>query len=177
MAFIHADIPFHPGEMRMHELMHVPAQENPTAALLTQQATFMLMRAPLLALGTLDTDGRPWTTVWGGESGFSQPLGPNIIGTKTIVDRKFDPVVETLLGGDRADGEVVKEQGSGRMVGGLTIDLETRRRVKIYGRMMAGAVAALNEGDAERNEKGDGVGEVQLVVRVEQSLGELCQEL
>src|SRR4051794_29292819 len=101
MASIVANVPFHSGEKRMHELMHVPFQENPTVPLLTQQAVFMLTRAPLLALGTLDIEGRPWTTVWGGEPGFSQPLQPNIIGTKTFVDRKFDPVVETLLRGDR----------------------------------------------------------------------------
>ena len=69
-------------------------------------------------------------------------------------------MVETLLG-DKADGEVVQEKGTGKMVGGLAIDLETRRRVKLYGRMVAGALAATEEG----------VGEVQLVVKIEQSLG------
>lgn len=78
------------------------------------------------------------------------------------MDRKHDPVIGILLG-DKADGEVVKEEGPGRMVSGLGIDLETRSRVKLYGRMVAGALAA-TEGD---------VGEAQLVVKIEQSLGKL----
>jgi len=47
------------------------------------------------------------------------------------------------------------------MIGGLAIDLETRRRVKLYGRMVAGALSATEKD----------IGEVQLVVKIEQSLG------
>ncbi len=49
----------------------------------------------------------------------------------------------------------------GKMVGGLAIDLETRNRVKLYGRMIGGVILAVEEG----------MGEVQLVVKIEQSLG------
>jgi hypothetical protein len=120
----------------------------------------ILTRSPLLALGTLDKDDRPWTTLWGGEPGFSRAIGQSIIGVKATIDRKYDPLVEALLGKE-ADGEVVNPEGPGNMVGGLGIDLETRTRVKLYGRMAAGAVNA-TEG---------GAGEAQLVVKIEQSLG------
>lgn len=146
----------------MHNLLHVPERENPTSMYLTPFAANLLRRSPLLALGTLDAEGRPWTTVWGGEDGFARAIAQSVIGVKTTVDLAFDPVLETLLGKDGGDGEVVRPVGEGLMVGGLAIDLETRSRVKLYGRMVAGAVAATKEG----------LGEVQLVVRIEQSLGE-----
>ncbi|KAK3331996.1 hypothetical protein B0T19DRAFT_414472 [Cercophora scortea] len=47
------------------------------------------------------------------------------------------------------------------MMSGLSIDLSTRDRVKIAGKMLVGALA----------ERGDGVGEVQIAVKVEESLG------
>lgn len=161
MAHFHeVDQQWHSGEEQMHKLLRVPDQDNPTSPYLTPFGNMILTRSPLLALGTLDKDDRPWTTLWGGEAGLSQVIGQSIIGVKTTVDRKYDPVVEALLGKE-ADGEVVNPDGPGNMVSGLGIDLETRTRVKLYGRMVAGAINA-TAGDA---------GEAQLVVKIEQSLG------
>ncbi|KAK4934062.1 hypothetical protein LTR28_010937, partial [Elasticomyces elasticus] len=110
----------------------------------------MLQTAPLLAIGTLDVEGRPWTTVWGGDAGFARPLGQSIIGIRTPVPRAHDPVVEILVGGEgREEGEVVREAGQGRMIGGLAIDLDTRKRVKIYGRMVAGALGSVHATEPE----------------------------
>jgi hypothetical protein len=160
-AIYEAETQWHNGEEEMHKLLRVPQHDNPTSPFLTPFGANVLMRCPLIALGTLDSEGRPWTTVWGGEPGFSRPIAQSIIGMKTTIDRTYDPVIKTLLG-DEADGEIVQETGTGKMVSGLAIDLEARRRVKLYGRMVAGALAA-TEPD---------VGEVQLVVKIEQSLGE-----
>ena len=159
-AIYEAETPWHAGEEEMHKLLKVPDRENPTSPFLSPFASNLLIRAPLVAVGTLDAEGRPWTALWGGEPGFSRAIAQSVIGVKTTVERTYDPVVEALFGG-KADGEVIQEQGKGKMVGGLAIDLETRRRVKLYGRMVAGALAATEEG----------VGEVQLVVKIEQSLG------
>lgn len=160
MAFAATD--WHDGEEEMHRVLRVPQIDNPTSPFLTPFAQSLLLRSPLVALGTLDSEGRPWTTLWGGEPGFSRAIAQSIIGVRATVDRTNDPVVETLLGG-KADGEVVQEQGNGKMVAGLAIDLESRRRVKLYGRMVAGALSATE----------DGIGDVQLVVKIEQSLGML----
>ena len=160
MAFFEAATQWHAGEEEMHKMLRVPQHDNPTQPYLTPQAQNLLIRSPLIALGTLDAQGRPWTTLWGGEPGFSRAIAQSIIGVKATVDRAYDPIIETLLGG-KADGEVVQEQGTGKMVSGLAIDLESRRRVKLYGRMVAGALSATEEG----------IGEVQLVVKIEQSLG------
>ncbi|KAI0747135.1 hypothetical protein C8Q80DRAFT_1220298 [Daedaleopsis nitida] len=152
-------LPWSDGEAAMHKLLPTSWDYNPTAALMTTQAAFMLQRAPLIALGTLDAQGRPWATVWGGKPGLSQPLGGNsIAGFKSPVDRRFDPVVEALTDG-KNEGQVVREEGVGRMVAGLPLDLVTRNRVKVYGRMIAGSA------------RDDEVGTMQLVVKIEQSLG------
>ncbi|TVY93175.1 hypothetical protein LAWI1_G000425 [Lachnellula willkommii] len=153
------EMQWHTGEEQMHKLLRVPQMDNPTQPYLTPNATNTLMRSPLIALGTLDSKRRPWTTLWGGEAGFSRPIAQSIIGVKTTVDRIHDPLVKILLHG-KAAGEVVQEKGTGRMVSGLAIDLETRRRVKLYGRMVVGTISATEEG----------VGEIQLVVKIEQSL-------
>ncbi|RDW85537.1 hypothetical protein BP5796_03862 [Coleophoma crateriformis] len=158
--FYQAATQWHEGEVDLHRRLRVPLNDNPTVAQLSPFGANVLLRSPLLALGTLDAEGRPWTTVWGGEPGFSRAIAQSIIGVKTTVDRGYDPVVETLLG-TKGDGEVIKEEGRGRMVSALAIDLESRNRVKLYGRMVAGALQATEEG----------IGEVQLVVKIEQSLG------
>jgi hypothetical protein len=160
MAFVEAATQWHAGEEEMHRMLRVPHMDNPTSPYLTPHAWNILVRCPLVALGTVDSNGRPWTTLWGGEAGFSRPVAQSVVGLKTIVGRHYDPVLKTLLG-DSADGEVLQETGPGRMVSALAIDLETRRRVKLSGRMITGALAASEEG----------LGEVQLVVKIEQSLG------
>lgn len=187
MAMFAMAMPFHDGEEEMQNLLNAHRDGNPTVTALSQQLAFMFQRAPLLAVGCLDKDGNPWTTLWGGDKGFAASLGGNMMGVRTTVEAKYDPVVEELLGG-RPDGEVVREDGKGRMVGGLAIDLETRKRVKLYGRMVAGALSrsspnpetqreqegpAPQAGESTMPEKGEevGVGEVQMVVHIEQSLG------
>jgi hypothetical protein len=165
-AIYEAETQWHKGEEEMHKILQVPERDNPTSPFLAPYAANLLVRSPLVAIGTLDSEDRPWTTIWGGEAGFSQPVAQSIIGMKATVDRTYDPVLQRLLG-DKADGEVVRADGTGKMVGGLAIDLESRSRVKLYGRMIAGAVSATEKD----------IGEVQLVVKIEQSLGEPSYDL
>ena len=165
-AIYEAETQWHEGEEEMHKWLRLPHRDNPTTPFLAPYAAQKLSRSPLVAIGTLDAENRPWTTVWGGEAGFSQPVAQSVIGLKATVDRTYDPVLQTLLG-ENADGEVVRAEGAGKMVGGLAIDLESRSRVKLYGRMLAGALSA-TEND---------IGEVQLVVKIEQSLGKYLHYL
>ena len=152
----------------MREEMHAPDHDNPTVPTLSPQLANHLQIAPLIAIGTLDKESRPWTTLWGnGDKGFARPVAEGIIGIRTPVTGEYDPVVEELVG-KAATGEVVREEGKGRMVGGLTIDLETRKRVKMYGRMIAGA---LGTRDDEVTGHEEHIAEVQLVLKIEQSLG------
>lgn len=144
--------------------------DNPTVPMLSPQAANMLQRAPLLAFGALDPEGRPWTTVWGGRTGFSRPLGNSTIGIRTFVALELDPVVEVLVGRG-AEGEIVKEEGDGRLLSGLAIDLDTRKRVKLAGRMVAGSLGSVHEDDAAGDDLRQGV--LQLVARIDETLGAL----
>ncbi|KAM0723514.1 hypothetical protein Q7P37_000501 [Cladosporium fusiforme] len=166
MAF-YQDLPWHEGELSMAKAMKVPPMDNPTFPSLSPQLANHSQIAPLIAIGTLDKQGRPWTTLWGGEKGISQPIAQGVIGIRTPVVGQYDPVVEELVGKD-ANGTVMREEGAGRMVGGLTIDLETRKRVKLFARMMAGALSLREDETLDTKQH---FAEVQLVLRVEQSLG------
>ena len=168
MAIFQA-MPWSGGELLMHQKMRVPSDlDNPSVPMLSQQAARTLQQASLLAVGTVDANLQPWTTIWGGDSGFARSLGQSIVGVRTSVAARHDPVVESLVG-TRADGEIVRSEGAGTMVSGLTIDLATRKRVKLYGRTIAGALSADDSG-TETN-PGHGA-EIQLVIKVEQSLGQ-----
>jgi hypothetical protein len=81
------------------------------------------------------------------------------------VDARYDPVVEALI-----KEEFGKGNGKGKMMAGLSIDLVTRKRVKLSGTAIAGAVAKLGGKDDEE-ETNSGVGEIQMVTRIDQSLG------
>ncbi|EME88073.1 uncharacterized protein MYCFIDRAFT_62660 [Pseudocercospora fijiensis CIRAD86] len=162
------DLPWHDGESEMQKLMRVPDVDNPTLPALSPQLSNHLRIAPLIAIGTLDAERRPWTTLWGsGQKGLSQPLGGSIVGIKTPVPAKYDPVVELLVGKE-ANGEVLRQEDPGRMVSGLAIDLETRKRTKMYGRMIAGALLSRHDEITEQQEH---IVETQLVLKIEQSLG------
>ncbi|KAJ5189407.1 Riboflavin synthase-like beta-barrel [Penicillium cf. griseofulvum] len=146
-------VPWHEGEKKLHDWLQVPHSDNPTTPYLSPRAAFLVQQSPLLALGTLDTQGRPWSTIWGGTAGFATPVAESLIELRAQVDSKYDPVVQALLTGNQTDAYI------GKMVSGLAIDLENRQRVKLYGRMVAGS---LSDGDT---------GNAQLVVRIEESLG------
>jgi hypothetical protein len=139
------------GEKLMHSLLHVPTSnyENPTAPFLAPQYGNIIVSAPLLAVGTRDKEGRPWTTVWGGQRGFARPVNQFLLGVKAPVDGRFDPVIEIL-----------KEKKDEALVSTLGIDPANRRRAKMMGKIAG--VAVQDNGSKT---------EVQMLVKVEQSLG------
>lgn len=154
-------------------------------------------------MGTLDCQGWPVTTLLGRSGGGSgrsserkegeeeeeplaQPLGRNgVMGIKAQVEGLWDPVVEVLVGGKEDGGSgsekfVVRreEEGKGRMISGLTIDLERRKRVKFFGRMVVGALSWRRrgrrkgeEGEEEDDGREESIAEMQLVLKVEQRYG------
>lgn len=150
MAYI--SLPWHEGEEHVQRLLHVPRRDNPTTPYLSPGAGFLVQQAPLLALGALDTKGRPWSTIWGGTEGFAGPVADSSIALQTQVDTEYDPVARALL----ANGEGYADTDQGKMVSGLAIDLEHRRRVKLYGRMKSGSIYT---------------DQAQLVVHIEESMG------
>ena len=150
---------WHEGESQIHKLLRVPEYDNPTSFGLGYSATLLVHLSSLLAVGTLDDEGRPWTTVIGGESGFARSMGNSVIGVKTNVGPKYDPVFEALL----------SEGARGKIISGLGIHLDTRERVKLSGRFLGGGL--FNTTDPERDMLRDvDAAELQMAFAVEQSL-------
>lgn len=115
-----------------------------------------------------------------------------MVGVRSEVAARWDPVVEALFG-DAANGSKVGvSEGQlapgGMLVSGLAIDLEKRLRWKMAGTMLGGAVmdmdgevdgAADEVLDASDAVKGEDQRQarlkVQMVVHVAQSLGEFAR--
>ncbi|OAA78994.1 FMN-binding split barrel [Akanthomyces lecanii RCEF 1005] len=130
---------FHEGETAMRSLLKVPPGRNPTAAGLPPSYGLRVVESPLVAVGTLDAAGQPWTTLWGGARGFAEPIAQDVLGLNSSVDAAHDPVYHALWGGDAARGGVVQPNGGrGKMMAALAVDLESRDRVKLMGSMVAG---------------------------------------
>ncbi|KAJ9151394.1 Oxidoreductase [Pleurostoma richardsiae] len=172
---------WHPGELAVHQLLGSPHRQgsNPTSRGLPAPYGYRVAASPLVAFGALDSSGRPWTTLWGGERGFARPVAQGVLGVQGLVDSAHDPVVQALFEGVE-DGEMVQGgKEGGRVMAALSIDLSTRDRVKLAGRMLAGAVVPRDQGSSnspradggENKDERGGVAEVQLAMLVEESLG------
>ena len=174
-ATFNAQNGWHPGERAVHSLLKVrtSARGNPTSPGMPYSYGIRVASSPLLAVGTLDESGRPWTALWFGERGFARPVAQGVLGVQSVVafaadgkgeGKGGDPVIEALgllaaPGG--GEGEMVKPEG-GKKMSALSIDLESRDRVKLVGKMVVGALAGGEE---------EGVKEVQVAMAVEGSLG------
>ncbi|KAL7900147.1 hypothetical protein HDV63DRAFT_370496 [Trichoderma sp. SZMC 28014] len=156
---------WHHGERAMHRETRNPHLENPTSDGFPMPYAVRVMHSQLLALGTLDDEGRPWTTIWGGERGFARPVAEGVLGIRSAVDKENDPVYgafwkssESKVSSEPGEEGIIRPEG-GKMMSGLSIDLETRDRVKLAGRLIAG-------GDMPGPDS-----EVQLAFAVTESLG------
>lgn len=165
MATIHA-VPgsWHEGEEQLHQLMNVPRMYNPSNLGVTPQVIRLMKSSSLLAVGTLDTEGRPWTTIIGGEPGFARSLGQSLVAVKASVDGTHDPVVSALLGPEQVL-EPNRANQTGRIMSALGIHLATRDRVKLSGRKLASVL--------ERKSDSNGVNiiEMQIVIAIQESMG------
>lgn len=131
---------WHDGERAMHRALKVPTRgQNPTAAGLPQRYHWRILESPLMALGTLDDQGRPWTTMWGGERGFARAVAEDVIGINSGVSR-HDPVFAALWAGREGDSGSDDVVEMGTLMAGLAVDFETRDRVKLMGEAVAGAM-------------------------------------
>ena len=163
MAIIReAAMPWHEGENIMHDLLKIPNYPNPTSLFLFPSAKYLLQNAPLLALGILDNEARPWTTIWGGKAGLTRPLASSKVGIKAVVDQNYDPLAAILFQGTK--NKVGEEHVRGRMISGLSLDLDSRQRIKLYGTMVAGTLGSMKDQE--------NICAIQLLVKIEQSLGE-----
>lgn len=157
---------WHDGEDEMHKLMNVPFRGNPTKPGLSAHAQRLLHLSSLLVIGTVDDEGRPWTTVLGGEQGFARSLGQSIVGVKALADASHDPVLRTLLAQPRVS--TPGEYETARDFSALGIHLASRDRVKLQGRLLGGSRVG---NESSLNTSQDEATEVQMALAIEGSLG------
>lgn len=157
---------WHDGEDEMHKLMNVPDYGNPTSPGLSAHAQRLLHLSSLLAIGTVDDEGRPWTTLLGGEQGFARSLGQSIVGVKALADPSCDPVLRTLLEQHRVS--TASEYKTAREFSALGIHLASRDRVKVQGRLLGGSRIG---NDSSLNTSQDEATQVQMALAIEGSLG------
>ncbi|KAK8121013.1 hypothetical protein PG999_005133 [Apiospora kogelbergensis] len=160
---------WHAGERTIQQTLlgnRERPRDNPTFPGLGPSYGFRVQNSPLVAFGALDRAGRPWAAIWGGESGFCRPVAQGVLGVRgTAVDARYDPVLMALFGeggGGIQDGEVVRPE-TAKVMSGLSIDLETRDRVKLAGRLIAGAVSLTAQDGA--------LADLQMAFQVTESLG------
>ena len=160
---------FHKGELAMRELMGVyrATTGNPTQAGLPPHLAHRAATCPLMAVGVLDAEKRPWVTLWGnGRAGeVCAVVAEGVLGIRGTVDAANDPVIAALFSG--RTGQVVRPDdlvGGGSVMACLAVDLATRDRVKLGG-WYVGGVCNLNDGEEGK------VGEVQMAMKVRESLG------
>ncbi|KAL3464031.1 hypothetical protein BJX64DRAFT_101662 [Aspergillus heterothallicus] len=156
-AILTTSIPWHDGENKMHRLLRVPYQDNPTVPFLTRPAALLMKQSPLLAIGSLDLEGRPWASLWGGEEGFITATSYSSFDIRAPVGKTYDLVVESLLFNSASNGD--------KPIAFLAVDLETRRRVKIFGKLDTGSLDVSDKDERIR------AGIANLTVHVHGSLG------
>ncbi|KAE8151210.1 oxidoreductase FAD-binding protein [Aspergillus avenaceus] len=152
--------PYHEGELMMRSLLRLPSYVNainPTSPSLSYGAAYLLLNSPLIALGSIDREGRPWSTLWGGETGFAKPLPQSKLDVRTPVDSIYDPLADILL--------VDSAREPGQLISGLVVDLEHRRRAKLFGRAINGSID-----DDQKYQFASGAGFAHLLVHIEASL-------
>ena len=167
-----APLGWHLGEKAIHSLLRAPTSqtENPTVKGLPARYAFRVADSSLVAFGALDAQGRPWTTVWGGEKMFARQVARDVLAVQCLVDKRNDPVVRALLGPAADSEEVVRpvrllaEGQEPKLMSALSIEPETRDRVKLAGCMAVGTVAS-------KDGVGRSVGEIQVAMLVQESLG------
>lgn len=155
--------PSHSGEKSIRKKLGYPGQDDEAVSCLSRQAAFVLQGAQLLGAGTVDDQGRPWTTIWGGGLGFARPIGGDMLGIKTWVDERHDPVANILCPPTR---DANPQKMAGRVMAFVSINMDTRYRVKVSGQMVAGAVAIPENTDDVKPQA-----EIQLVSQITESIG------
>ncbi|KAL5043910.1 hypothetical protein BDW71DRAFT_187267 [Aspergillus fruticulosus] len=125
---------WHPGETKLHNLLHFPSSIATRYAaiesqLREQHRIFHTSNLPFMPLTVIDNSGRPWAGIAAGRSGeigfISSPdLKTLVFGVRVWAG---EPLAE-LLGGWNG-----KEDGEGSLTAGLGIEFSTRRRNKFAG--------------------------------------------
>lgn len=123
----HQASPFHSGEQAVQRRVGVRDKVEAIGRqvvrdYMPEQHRSFFAQLPMLLLGALDADGQPWATLLMGEPGFIQSPDPRTL-----------RIAAETVSGDPLHGCL----GAGAAVGLLGIELQTRRRNRMNGRIVA----------------------------------------
>ena len=126
--------PFHAGEQQVQRRVGVRDQveragRNMIREQLLDQQRQLFEALPLLVVGSIDSQGRPWASLLAGEPGFVRSPTPKLL----------------QIQAQPALGDPLREQLTlGAPLGLLGIQLETRRRNRANGRIVARDASSLS---------------------------------
>jgi len=126
-GWTHEASPFHPGEQRVQRRVGVRDQveragRNMIRDHMPDQHRELFHALPLLVVGSMDASGRVWASLLAGEPGFIHSPSPKLL-----------QIAAEPLAGDPLHGQLTV----GSPLGLLGIQLETRRRNRANGRIIA----------------------------------------
>lgn len=126
-GWTHEGSPFHPGEQEVQRRVGVRDQveragRNMTRDYMPDQHRELFEALPMLVVGSVDASGRIWASILGGKPGFVSSPSPKLLQI-TAQPTHGDPLTEQLA--------------VGNPLGLLGIQLETRRRNRANGRIVA----------------------------------------
>lgn len=129
-----ANEPFHAGERALQERLGVAERmrgvgQRVIRPFMPEQHRDFFAQLPFVLVGAVDTMGRPWASMLVGEPGFMR--SPH--------DRQLDIAARAIPGDPIADGLHI-----GAPLGLLGIQLQTRRRNRVNGRLLAVGDAGLS---------------------------------
>lgn len=131
MASVTAASPFHAGEQRVQERLGVREAIEPWARkvvrpFLPEEHREFYGQLPFVVAGARDARGRPWATLLAGQPGFLSSPDP-----RTLVSSVLPSAGDALAGA----------LAEGADVGLLGIELATRRRNRVNGRISSASAA------------------------------------
>ena len=119
------DSPFHRGEKEIQSRLGIQEKMEKVGRKLIRdhmpaEDQKYLARLPLFIVGTVDAAGRPWASVLAGQAGFVHAIDSRMLRVRA---RPIygDPLNKTLV--DGAD------------IGSLGLEFDTRRRIRVNGRV------------------------------------------
>ena len=119
--------PYHEGELAMQTRAHVSEQANKSANAIAEQiperAIPFIAQQAMLVIGSMDAEGHIWTTVLFGQPGFIRASGRQQL------------ELNLALAGTSGEDPVWSHLDTHRQVGLLFIELVTRRRLRVNGRI------------------------------------------
>jgi uncharacterized protein len=118
--------PWHAGEREVHRRLGISEEIEAICArnirpFMPDQHRLLFGQLPFMLVGSVDWTGRPWASLLSGPPGFVQSPGPRLLHVAAL-PAPGDPLAEALFPGGR--------------VGMLGIELPTRRRNRVNGRIL-----------------------------------------